>query len=253
MKEVEDKGLGSQLAAAAKAFTVAPADLVFSGLGSIAPIVLTTAATILSGGTALVAGATTLGLGAVMGSGTVKGSIYDATKAILKEKTKLSPEEIEKYAQQAQSYNGENLDSILLAAGIGAVGARTGAEAIIARSLAKGVATKEATKLAVDEATKEATKLAARRGVKQNAIRKGGEEFITETYQAGQEKFAQNLAENRLGFDTPLTRGVASQGLLEGLAGSVMGAYSGGREAFKAKYEDAKDRGELELTEEEIN
>ena len=251
MKEAEDKGLGSQLMAAAKAFTVAPVDLVASGFGSIAPVVLTTAATILSGGSALAATAGSLGLGAVMGGGTVKGSIYDATKAILKEKTKLSDSEIEKAAEKAQAYNGENLDSILIGMGLGAASARTGAEAILARSLAKGAAKSEATKAAVAQATKEATEKAAAAGVKKNAIMKGGEEFLTETAQAGQEKFAQNLAEVRQGFDTPLMRGVVSQGVLEGLAGTAMGAYSGGREAYKAKYEVAKNKGETELTNEE--
>lgn len=251
MKDAQDKGVLDQLMAAAKAFTVAPVDLVASGFGSIAPVVLTTAATILSGGSALAATAGSLGLGAVMGGGTVKGSIYDATKAILKEKTKLSDAEIEKAAEQAQAYNGENLDSILLGMGLGAVSARTGAEAILARSLAKGAAKSEATKAAVSQATKEATEKAAAAGVKKNAIMKGGEEFITETAQAGQEKFAQNLAEQRQGFDTPLMRGVVSQGVLEGLAGTAMGAYSGGREAYKAKYEVARDKGELELTDEE--
>jgi hypothetical protein len=251
MKDAEDKGVLDQLMAAAKAFTVAPVDLIASGFGSIAPVVLTTAATILSGGSALAATAGSLGLGAVMGGGTVKGSIYDATKAILKEKTRLSDADIEKAAQQAQAYNGENLDSILIGMGLGAASARTGAEAILARSLAKGAAKSETTKAAVAQATKEATEKAAAAGVKKNAIMKGGEEFITETAQAGQEKFAQNLAEVRQGFDTPLMRGVVGQGVLEGLAGTAMGAYSGGREAYKAKYEVAKDKGEQELTNEE--
>jgi hypothetical protein len=251
MKDAEDKGFLDQLMAAAKAFTVAPVDLVASGFGSIAPVVLTTAATILSGGSALAATAGSLGLGAVMGGGTVKGSIYDATKAILKEKTKLSDAEIEKAAEQAQAYNGENLDNILIGMGLGAASARTGAEAILARSLAKGAAKSEATKAAVSQATKEATEKAAAAGVKKNAIMKGGEEFITETAQAGQEKFAQNIAEQRQGFDTPTMRGVVGQGVLEGLAGTAMGAYAGGREAYKAKYEVAKDKGESEKTEEE--
>jgi hypothetical protein len=251
MKDAQDKGVLDQLMAAAKAFTVAPVDLIASGFGSIAPVVLTTAATILSGGSALAATAGSLGLGAVMGGGTVKGSIYDATKAVLKEKTRLSDAEIEKAAEAAQSYGGENLDSILIGMGLGAVAARTGAEAILARSLAKGAAKSEATKATVAQATKEATEKAAAAGVKKNAIRKGGEEFLTETAQAGQEKFAQNLAEVRQGFDTPLMRGVISQGALEGLAGTALGAYSGGREAYKAKYEVARDKGESEKTEEE--
>ena len=234
-KEAEDKGFGEQLKAAAKAISIAPLDALAMGVGSMAPILAATAATVLTGGGVLAGVASTLGLGAIMGAGTVKGTIYDATKVILKEKTNLSDKEIEKVAQQAQSYDGENLDNILIGAGLGAVAARTGAEAIIARSIAKRVGT-EATKKVVDEQLKKAAVEAGKAGVKKNAAMKAGEEFVTETLQGGQEQLSKNLAEKRLGFDTPTMRGVVSQGVYEGLAGALVGGIAGGREAYKAPY-----------------
>jgi len=234
-KEAEDKGFGEQLKAAAKAISIAPLDALAMGVGSMAPILAATAATVLTGGGVLAGVASTLGLGAIMGAGTVKGTIYDATKVILKEKTNLSDKEIEKVAQQAQSYDGENLDNILIGAGLGAVAARTGAEAIIARSIAKRVGT-EATRKVVDEQLKKAAVKAGKAGVKKNAAMKAGEEFVTETLQGGQEQLSKNLAEQRLGFDTPTMRGVVSQGVYEGLAGALIGGIAGGREAYKAPY-----------------
>jgi hypothetical protein len=109
-----------------------------------------------------------------MGAGTVKSAIYDATKQVLAEKTKMTPEQIEAAAIKAQEYGGENLDQILIGAGIGAIGARTGAEPVIARQLAKDIVGRsvkaEAGETAVKRAavrdkTAKATALAAERGV----------------------------------------------------------------------------------------
>jgi hypothetical protein len=259
MKEAEDKGIGDQLAAAVKAMSVAPVDLIANALGSAAPAILAGLATIFTGGAPLVAAGVTLGTGAIMGAGTIKGAIYDATKQILSEKTKMTPEQIEAAAIKAQEYDGKNLDMILLGAGIGAVGARTGAEPIIARQLAKdiigrataeeaaaAVATqatgREATKAAIKAATDEATKTAAERGiVKQGAIT-AGTEFATEFPQGAQEQMAQNIAQQREGFDVPTARGVVSQGALEGLAGAGVGGAAGAREGYTAKREAATDQ-----------
>jgi len=234
-KEAEDKGLGPQLLAAVKAISIAPLDALAMGVGSMAPVLAAAAATVLTGGGTLAGLATTLGVGAIMGAGTVKGSIYDGTVEILKEKTNLSDKQIEKIAQEAQAYDGKNLDSILIGAGLGAAAARTGAESIIARSIAKRVGT-EATKAAVEEQIKKAAVEAGKAGVKKNAAMKAGEEFVTETLQGGQEQLSKNLAEQRLGFDTPTMRGVVSQGVYEGLAGALVGGIAGGREAYKAPY-----------------
>lgn len=259
MKEAEDKGILDQLGAAVKAVSVAPVDLIANSLGTAAPAILAGLATVFTGGAPLVATGVTLGTGAIMGAGTGKSAIYDATKEVLTEKTKMTPEQIEAAAVKAQEYGGKNLDQILLSAAIGAVGARTGVEPVLARQLAKDiigrtsaeqaaatVATqttgREAAKAAVKAATKEETAKAAERGViKQGAIT-AGKEFATEFPQGAQEQMAQNIAQQREGFDVPTMRGVVSQGALEGLAGFGVGAVGGAREGSTAKREVAMDK-----------
>jgi len=239
MKDAEDKGVLANLVAAGKAFSVAPVDLLANALGTAAPAIAAAVGTFLTGGTPLVAGAVTLGTGAAMGAGTVKGAIYDATKEVLSEKTKMSPEQIEKAAVEAQNYGGKNLDQILIGAGVGAFAASSGAELAIARQLSKGIATTVAQKEAVKLATKEATEQAAKRGIVKQAAITGGTDFLGEGFQGGQEQLAKNLALQRQGFDVPTMRGVVGQGALEGLAGLGMGTISGGREAYTAKNEVA--------------
>lgn len=237
MKDAQDKGVLDNVIAGIKAFSVAPVDLLANALGTSAPAIVATLGTILTGGAPLVAGAVGVGTGAVMGAGVVKGSIYDATKQILGERTKMSPEQIEKTAIEAQNYEGKNLDQILLGALITGIGSVTGAETALARQLAKGIATTVAQKEAVKLATKEATEKAAKRGVIKNAAYTAGKEFLGEGAEGGQERMAQNIAQQRLGFDVPTMRGVVGQGTLEGMAGLGMGAASGGREAAGAKRE----------------
>lgn len=243
MKEAEDKGVMDQVVAGIKAMSVAPVDVVANALGTAAPAITAGLATLVTGGAPLVGAGITLGTGATMGAGTVKSAIYDATKQVLAEKTKMTPEQIEAAAVKAQEYGGENLDQILLGAGIGALGARTGAEPVIARQLAKDIvgrsvkaeAGETAVAAALREKTAKETALAAERGVvKQGAIT-AAKEFATEFPQGGQEQLAQNLALQRQGFDVPTMRGVVSQGTMEGLAGAGMGAVSGGREGYTAK------------------
>ena len=254
MKEAEDKGVLDQVIAGAKAMSVAPVDILANALGTSAPAIAAGVLTTLTGGAPLVATGVGLGTGAIMGAGTVKSSIYDATKQVLSEKTKMTPEQIESAAIKAQEYGGQNLDQILLGAGLGAIGARTGAEPVIARQLAKDIVGRvsaeeaaatagkqltgrEAAKAAVKAATEEETKKAAERGiVKQGAIT-AGKEFLGEAAEGGQEQMAQNIALQRQGFDVPTMQGVVSQATLEGLAGLGMGAVGGGREAYTAKRE----------------
>jgi hypothetical protein len=259
MKEAEDKGILDQIIAGAKAMTVAPVDVLSNSIGTAGPAIAAGVLTTLTGGAPLVVAGVGLGTGAVMGAGTIKSAIYDATKQVLTEKTKMTPEQIEAAAVKAQEYGGKNLDQILLGTAIGAVGARTGVEPVLARQLAKDivgrvsaeeaaatVATqatgREAAKAAVKAVTEEETKKAAERGVvKQGAIT-AGKEFATEFPQGGQEQMAQNIALQREGFDVPTMRGVVSQGTMEGLAGAGMGAAGGAREGYTAKREVATDQ-----------
>ena len=242
MKDAEDKGVLDQVVAGAKAFSVAPVDMLSNALGTAAPAIAASLAATLGGAPVLAARAATLGIGAMMGSGTVKGAIYDATKSALKENTDLSADEIEMRAVAAQEYGGKNLDQILMGTALGAAGSVSGVEPLLARQLAKGIASKEAVKDAIKKAAATDTALAAERGmIKQGAIT-GGKEFATEFPQGAQEQLAQNIALQREGFDVPTMRGVVGQGTLEGLAGLGMGAVTGGREASSAARELAGEK-----------
>lgn len=241
MKEAEDKGVLDQVVAGAKAFSVAPVDMLANALGTSAPAI----AAGMMATMASVPGLAALGIsgvvGSLMGAGTVKGAIYEATKQALAENTDMSPKEIEARAVLAQEYGGKNLDQILMGSALGTIGASTGVEPALARQLAKGIATKEATKAAIKQNAAKETALAAERGVvKQGAIT-GAKELATEFPQGAQEQLAQNIALQREGLDVPTMRGVVGQGTLEGLAGLGMGAATGGREAAKARRELAED------------
>jgi hypothetical protein len=241
MKEAEDKGVFDQVVAGAKAFSVAPVDMLANALGTSAPAIAAGLVATLASAPALVGLGVSALTGAVMGAGTVKGAIYEATKQALKENTDMSPKEIEARAVLAQEYGGKNLDQILMGSALGTVGASTGVEPALARQLAKGIATKEATKAAIKQNAAKETALAAERGVvKQGAIT-GAKELATEFPQGAQEQLAQNIALQREGLDVPTMRGVVGQGTLEGLAGLGMGAATGGREAAKARRELAED------------
>jgi hypothetical protein len=127
LQEAEDKGIAEQVKAGFQAFLTAPIDTLSQALGTAAPVI--------AGGLAAGAGRlgafVTGGMGGAMGAGTAKSSIYEATKEELSKDPNLSEEAIEKAAVQAQAYGGENLDQILLAAGIGTLAARTGFEKAI--------------------------------------------------------------------------------------------------------------------------
>jgi len=241
MKDAEDKGVLDQVIAGAKAFSVAPVDMLANALGTAAPAIAAGLATTLGGAPALVATGARLGIGAMMGAGTTKGAIYDATKDALKANTDLSDKEIEARAVTAQEYGGKNLDQILIGTGLGALGSTTAVEPMLARQLAKGITTKESVREAIKQSAAKDTAIAAERGmIKQGAIT-GGKELATEFPQGAQEQLAQNIALQREGFDVPTMRGVVGQGTLEGLAGLGLGAVTGAREASSARRELASE------------
>jgi hypothetical protein len=222
MKEAENEGVADQVVAGLKAFSVAPIDMVVNALGTSAPAIVA----------GLVSAPAMLGVGAVMGAGTAKSAIYDATKEILKEKTQMSPQQIEAAAVKAQEYGGENLDQILLSSGIGAFASRTGAEASIVKQITKSIEERAVIKKVQSEAAEAAAKKVAERGAIRQGALTAGKEFATESVQGGQEQFAANLAQQRQGFDTPLMQGVAGQATLEGVAGAGLGAVTGARESM---------------------
>jgi len=103
MKEAEDKGVADQVVAGIKAFSVAPVDYVAKIFGNAGPAII--AGLALSNPVGATAAA--IGVGATMGAGSLKGSIYDAVKEELS-KT-MPPDQAEARAVLAQEYGGKNL------------------------------------------------------------------------------------------------------------------------------------------------
>ena len=201
MQEAADKGILEQVKAAATAFSKSPLTLSAQAAGSALPFI---AATVGTGGGAAVP----LALGAVTGAGVVKGSIYDSVESEAL-KAGLNEEQAAAMADAAQAYGGENLDMIALGTVLGGVAARFGIEGALAKTVGKDIAENVA------------------KNVVTRAVTTGTKEAATEAVQAGQERFAGNLAAQREGFDVPLGRGVAGQAALEGIMGGVPGAAIG--------------------------
>lgn len=239
MRDAEDKGVADQVLAGVKAFSVAPVDLLANVFGNAMPVIAGGLATTLLRGGAMATTAIGAGTGAVMGTGSVKGSIYDAVKEVLTTNTKLPPDQIEQRAALAQSYNGDNLDQILMGTAIGGLSAATGLEGVVARQMAQKIAGRSTGNIlqreAVEKATQAATKTAAKRGPYKQAAITGGAEAGTEFGQEGQEQVAQNIAQQREGFNVPTFRGAVGAGTMGALSAVGLGAAAGAREGSQAR------------------
>lgn len=200
MQEAEDLGFMGQAKAALNALTVAPIDFLAQGVGTFVPAI---AAAI--GGGAVGVGA----YGVSSGVGLIKDTIYDAVREELVKSGK-SEKEAEAAATEAQSYTGENIDMIVAGGGLGYLASRFGVpEAFIKGKLGQRL---------IEKFGQEGSK-GILREIGKGAVREG----IPEAMQAGQEKFAGNLALAREGFDVPLGRGVSGQAVLEGVIGGILG------------------------------
>jgi hypothetical protein len=222
MKDAEDKGVGDQVVAALKAFTVAPIDLVTNALGTAAPGIVAAVGSTVAGAPA----AATIGvLGAVgttQGLGIVKDTIYDGTKQALLD-AGATEQQAEERARLAQEYGGQNLDLILGGGAFGGLAAITGVDKALAGPIAK--------KILGDSLIKSGSK----GGLKDYAsaiLKEAGPEGA----QAAQEQLSENIALQREGFDVPTFRGVAGATTLEGI---VAGALATGVE-FATPKEDTE-------------
>ena len=237
MAEAEDKGVADQVVAGLKAFSVAPIDFVTNALGTAAPAIAAGALTAVTGGAApsLLAGAAALaGTGAVMGAGVTKGSIYEAVSEGLTESGEYSDEAIDRIADDAQEYIGDNTDMILSGTLLGALASRVGANPVITNAITKRLTGKIAV-----ETSKKAGERGLLRRVGSGAAREGLPEFA----QGAQEQLAANLAQQRVGMDTPTLRGVAGSGTLEGLAGAGLGGITSVK--GEASPQEEEEQGEL--------
>ena len=208
-REAEGKGIWEEVKAAARAFTVNPIDTLAEVAGGAIPFVAAAAS-----GAGIPAAA---GLGVASGVGTVKGSISDAVYARARE-AGVPEKEAELMAEQAQAYGGDNLDMIALGGVLGGVASATGFDKALGRAIAKR---------AVTDVVEEGVEQQVRRGVVRRGATGFGAEALPEATQAGQERFAQNLAEQRAGYETDLMAGVAGQAAFEGLAGGILGGTLG--------------------------
>ena len=200
-KDAEDKGIGAQLRAAFDAFKAAPVSAVAQGLGTALPTIAGGAYGAL---TKLGVRGTGALIGAAMGTGMVKGSIYDAVNQQLLD-AGATEEQAAKAASQAQAYTGDNLGMIGTGGFLGAITGGTGIEPALAGAVSKNIAKSFVGRVAT------------------GAIA----EAVPEVAQGGQERLAQNLALQNAGFDVPTTRGVVGAGAYEGLVGGVLGGGIG--------------------------
>lgn len=204
--EAEGKGILDQVVAGAKAFGVAPLQTTAQALGTSVPTLATALIPGVGAGAVMARTAAGLGLGAAQGVGGVKSSIYDDVKqAALK--AGAAPDEAERRAAWAQSYNGPNAAQIALGAGLGAWAGRSGIEGALDRL--------------VHGSSKAAPGMLARVGL--GAVAEG----IPEAAQGGQEKYATNTALTNAGFPTDPMSGVVANATMEGLAGHAMGGLAG--------------------------
>ena len=216
LKDAEDKGVLDQVKAGFQAFLTAPVDTLSQALGSTAPVIIAGLASGPVGallGTARVGAVAMPAIGAAMGVGEVKGSIYESVKEAYKQKG-ASDEVAEAKAQEAQAYSSANLPSMAVAGGLGALAGGMGIEKPLAGMLSKRAASEAAELQALREAERG---FASRVGL--GAFREGAPEFA----QAGQSKLAENIALRNEGFDVPLFQGVFGAAAMEGAAGAVLG------------------------------
>lgn len=214
MKEAQDKGLGDQVMAGLKALATNPTGILAQGAGSVVPAVAASLLAVVAAPEVASASAIgSLGFGALSGAGMIKGDIYEATKTALVE-SGVPAERAEKAAQQAQSYGGKNLDQILLGTGIGAAAGATGLEKGVAKLLGKRILSETA-----EAGAEQAVKQGLGRRVAKGFVAEGAPEAL----QAAQERVAENVAQQREGFDVPTFRGAASSAALEGVTGGILG------------------------------
>jgi len=221
INEAKDKGAWDQVKAGLGALSVAPLDLVINAFGTIAPTALAgllafAAAPAVGVGTGTAVLATQLGVGATMGAGTIKDRIYTDVKRALTDQG-VAPEKAEAAAQEAQAYEGKNLDQIMLGALFGAGASATGADKLLVKGLVSKILGN-----AAEEAV-DVTKQAAAKGLTGRFVEGAVREAVPEALQEGQEQVASNIAQQREGVDVPTFRGAVTSATLGGVTGGLLG------------------------------
>lgn len=262
----EERGIGAELGAAVQNFLESPLESTAMVAGSAVPFVAAglgaAAAAPATGGASIYLPLAAMGgVGVAAGLGGAKSEIYDASFEAAIEKG-ASDEQARAFAERAQAYGGKNLDQISLAGFLGGAAAATGFAPAIARTVGSRASALIAQRVAQREAAEAAGEEVARRSLVGGFVRGSAAEAIPEGIQAGQQRYAANLALQREGFDVDPWQGVAGAAAAEGLASILLGGYGGVRETnldnirattkqFEKKVEDLpdnpteKDEGEL--------
>jgi hypothetical protein len=210
LEEAKDKGMLDSLSHGLKAFTVAPADFLASGVGSLLPFLAGGALAKVAGLGYMGAGLTQSGLAGAVQIGAVKGGIYDEIKSELVSQG-ITEEEAKAQALASQSYGGGNTDQIAIAGLLGMAGGRVGAHRAITRGLFRGGFS----------ACREKVAMVAKEGLWEGGI---------ESLQGGHEKAAENISLRRTGVDTDILSGVGANAALEGTIGVFLGGGMAGVE-----------------------
>ena len=184
-----------------------PFTKVTGGLGSSIPLI---AGTALLPEEAALAG--TVGIGSLMGLGGQKGQNYQAVFDEAKAKG-MSDQQADALGQKAQEYSVNNLSSLGIGAGTGALEGVFGAAPVLGKFLRGASKEVQALKPGAVEPT---FKRALGTSVAENA----GTEFV----QGAGAQVASNIALNQAGFDTPLLEGAMGAGAHDALVGALTGA-----------------------------
>jgi hypothetical protein len=214
IKAAEGTGFLNEIGAELGAVVEAPIESTAQAVGSFAPYLLTglvgAAARLLPATVRVINGI----VGAAQGTGSIKGSIYDA---VYNELRGTMPEaKAKEQAAIAQEYNAANALDIAGGAVLGALGARTGVESQLIKGAGANAPAKFLPRLG-------------------QAVAK---ESPLEGAQGGQEKIAQNRALQRAGFDVDTFQGVAGRAAgdaaLGALAAGAVSTVQGGKAPSEA-------------------
>jgi hypothetical protein len=187
--------------------TEAPLQSIAQAGGSFAPYVAAGGLGAIARGVGLAvpsARAINTGLGAVQGTGAVKGSIYENVKRELEAKGE-SPEVAAEKASQAQAYSAENAPQLAFGAGLGAIAGRYGAESLVTPGIANRL----------------------NANIIPRSLTAAVSEAVPEGAQASQQQYATNLALGREGFNVDPMQGVIGSGARDALIGALVAAPIG--------------------------
>ena len=201
--------------------TEAPVQSIAEAIGSVIPFVGTSALQY-ARGVAKLAPATVKAvngiLGAVMGGGSIKGSIYDATYEELR-KQGIGEEQAKSQAGKAQETFGSNFLSIAGGTALGKLGASSGIENMLLRGGSKKAATRVG-----------------------NVAKSIAEEAPVEFLQGSQEQLATNLALQDVGAKVPTMQGVIGAGARDALTSGLLAGGLGAMSKTQTKSDQFKDR-----------